>query len=118
MRGSLHLLAPKDGGAFLALMAAGRSWERPSWTKAFGATPAVIERLRDTVAEALDGATLTRERLIESIVADRALAGLAAELRSGWGTLLKPLAWQGVLCYGPSDGNLVTFRHPKDASAA
>ena len=30
MRGALHLLTPEDGGAFLALMAAGRSWERPA----------------------------------------------------------------------------------------
>ena len=37
-------------------------------------------------------------------MADRRLAGLADELRSGWGTLLKPLAWQGELCYGPSAG--------------
>jgi hypothetical protein len=117
MRGSLHYLTPEDGGAYLALMAAGRSWERPSWTKAFGATPAVIERLRDTAARALDGRTLTREELTAAIVADRRLKGLADELRSGWSTLLKPLAWQGVLCHGPSQGPRVTFRHPKDASA-
>jgi Winged helix DNA-binding domain len=116
MRGSLHLLTPEDGGDYLALMAAGRSWERPSWTKAFGATPQVIERLRDTVARALDGSTLSRDELIAAIVADRKLKRLGDELRSGWGTLLKPLAWQGVLCHGPSQGTRVTFRHPKDAS--
>jgi hypothetical protein len=30
MRGALHLLTPEEAGAFLALMAAGRSWERPA----------------------------------------------------------------------------------------
>ena len=30
MRGTLHLLTPEDGGAFLSLIAAGRSWDRPS----------------------------------------------------------------------------------------
>ena len=30
--------------------------------------------------------------------------------------MLKPLAWQGDLCYGPSRGNKVTFRRPEDAS--
>ena len=39
MRGSLHLLTPEDGGAFLSLMASGRSWERPSWQRYFGVTP-------------------------------------------------------------------------------
>jgi len=38
-------------------------------------------------------------------------------MRSGWGTLLKPLAWQGDLCFGPSQGNRVTFMRPEDASA-
>src|SRR5687768_712238 len=38
-------------------------------------------------------------------------------MRSGWGTLLKPLAWQGVLCHGPSQGTRATFRHPKDVSS-
>jgi hypothetical protein len=30
--------------------------------------------------------------------------------------MLKPLAWQGVLCYGPSRGGRATFRRPADAS--
>lgn len=34
LRGALHLLSPEEGGAFLSLMAAGRSWERPSWQRA------------------------------------------------------------------------------------
>jgi hypothetical protein len=38
-------------------------------------------------------------------------------MRSGWGTLLKPLAWQGDLCYGPSRGTRVTFLRPEHASS-
>ena len=38
MRGALHLLTPEDAGAFLSLMAAGRSWERPSWQHYFVVT--------------------------------------------------------------------------------
>jgi hypothetical protein len=37
---------------------------------------------------------------------------LAEVLGSGWGTLLKPLAWWGVLCHGPSRGGRVTFTSP------
>jgi hypothetical protein len=33
-------------------------------------------------------------------------------LRSGWGTALKPLAWQGLLCHGPNQGSRVTFTSP------
>src|SRR5436189_1577140 len=39
MRGTLHLLTPEDGGALLSLLAAGRTWERPSWERYFGLSP-------------------------------------------------------------------------------
>jgi hypothetical protein len=39
-------------------------------------------------------------------------AHLEEQLRSGWGAVLKPLAWQGYLCYGPNRANLVTFTRP------
>ena len=46
MRGTLHLLTPEDAGAFLSLIAAGRSWDRPSWQRWFGITPAQLDALR------------------------------------------------------------------------
>ncbi len=117
MRGTLHLLTPEDGGAFLSLMAAGRSWERPSWVKYFGMTPAQMERLRGVVREAIDERPLTREELIEAVGRKRGFKGVAEGLRSGWGTLLKPIAWQGDLVFGPSVGTRVTFTTPHAGSA-
>jgi len=117
MRGALHLLTPEEGGTFLSLMAAGRSWERPSWQRYFGMTPAQIEGLRDVVREALDGSALTREELVAAVIARPGLEHIGEALRSGWGTLLKPLAWQGDLCYGPSQGANVTFMRPEAASS-
>lgn len=116
MRGTLHLLTPENAGAFLSLIAAGRSWERPSWQRYFGVTPAQIEVLRGAVREALDGRCLTREELVDAVTAQRGLGHLGEALRSGWGTLLKPLAWQGDLCHGPSRGTHVTFMRPDAAS--
>ena len=117
MRGTLHLLTPDEGGAFLSLMAAGRSWERPSWVKYFGMTPAQIERLRGVVREAIAERPLTREELIEAVGRKRGFKGTAEGLRSGWGTLLKPIAWQGDLVFGPNAGARVTFTTPQAASA-
>jgi hypothetical protein len=117
MRGALHLLTPEEGGAFLSLMAAGRSWERPSWVRYFGLTPEVMDSLRRAVREALEGNVLTREELVAAVIRRRKLAHVGEGLRSGWGTLLKPLAWQGDLCFGPSRGNRVTFMRPEDASS-
>lgn len=116
MRGTLHLLTPEEGGAFLSLLAAGRSWERPSWQKYFGMTPALMETFRATARDALGDQALTREELIAAVSRRRKLAHIAEELRSGWGTLFKPLAWQGDLCFGPSRGNRVSFMRPEAAS--
>jgi hypothetical protein len=116
MRGTLHLLTPEDAGAFLSLIAAGRSWERPVWQRYFGMDPATMERFRDAIREALDGRTLTREELIEAVTKKPGMRHIGNEMRSGWGTLLKPVAWQGDLCFGPQVGTRVTFMRPDQAS--
>src|SRR5947208_8128189 len=117
VRGTLHLLTPEEGGAFLSLLAAGRSWERPSWERWFGVGSREIETLRAVVREALDGTVMTREELVAAVTAQPGLGHVGDELRSGWGTLLKPLAWQGDLCFGPMRGSRVTFMRPDHASS-
>ncbi|MFI8257893.1 winged helix DNA-binding domain-containing protein [Streptomyces filamentosus] len=112
MRGTLHLLRPRDARACLSLMANTGSWLKPSWTRAAGVTPAQIDELTEEVAEILDGAVLTRDELVARLVAHRRFAGMERVLRSGWGSVLKPLAWRGVLCHGPNQGNRVTFTGP------
>jgi len=116
MRGTLHLLTPEEAGPALSLLASGRPWERPAWQRYFGMDPATMERFRDIVIEALDGRTLTREELINVVVTKRGMEHLGERLRSGWGTLFKPVAWQGGLCFGPQAGNRVTFQRPDQAS--
>jgi hypothetical protein len=112
MRGTLHLLPADEAGAYLALVGAVRSWEKASWQKAFGATPAEVAALTEAVGEALDGRVLTREELVDDVVARTRSGHLAELMRSGWGTLLKPVAWQGYLCQGPMRGTRVTFTRP------
>ncbi|WP_329240772.1 winged helix DNA-binding domain-containing protein [Actinoallomurus sp. NBC_01490] len=110
MRGTLHLLPADEAAAYLELSSAHRNWERASWQRSFGATPADLEAIAAAAAEALAGdAVLTREELTAEIVGRTGSTHLAELLGSGWGTLLKPLAWWGVLCFGPPKGNRVTF---------
>lgn len=116
MRGTLHLLPPGEAGNFLSLMAASRLWERPSWEKYFGVGPDQIERLRGVVRDALVDRALTREELVEAVIAEGSLARVADALRSGWGTLLKPLSWQGDICHAPAEGNRVAFMRPEAVS--
>lgn len=112
MRGTLHLLRSEDAGAFLSLIASARTWEKGPWQRTFGATPKEVEALVDAVAELLDDAVLTRDELVTRLVGRKEFAKLEEQLRSGWGAVLKPLAWQGALCHGPSRGNSVTFARP------
>jgi hypothetical protein len=116
MRGALHLVTPELGPSLLAVVASGRSWERPSWQRAFGLTTDVMDRFRDAARDLLDGRQLTREELGDEISRRKGLEHLGDGLRSGWGTLLKPLAFQGELCFGPSRGSRVTFTRPETAS--
>lgn len=111
VRGTLHLLAPALAPAFLALLAATRTWEKPAWQRAF--LPADrLAALTDAAAAALDGRVLTREQLTAEVVRRTGDPGLAEALGSGWGAVLKPLAWQGLLCHGPAEGSRVTFTRP------
>jgi DNA glycosylase AlkZ-like len=117
MRGTLHLFTPESAGTFLSLMASGRSWERPSWQRYFGMTPKQMQALRGAAHAALAEGPLTRDELVSAISARRGLRHAGEALRSGWGTLLKPLAWHGDLCFGPSQGSRVTFMRPEQASS-
>ncbi|MQY08355.1 winged helix DNA-binding domain-containing protein [Actinomadura macrotermitis] len=113
MRGTLHLLPAGEAAAYLALCATIRNWEKASWQKTFGATPADLEAIAAAAATALaPGTPLTREELAAAIIEETGSAHLAELLGSGWGVLLKPLAWWGVLCYGPAQGTRVTFTSP------
>jgi winged helix DNA-binding protein len=109
-RGTLHLLAADAAPAQLALLAAARSWEKGAWQRQF-ATAAEIGRLAELVATILPGRSLTRDELVAEL--DRHVTPeLAERLGSGWGTVLKPLAWQGLVVNGEPRGSRPTFTDP------
>jgi len=115
MRGTLHVLRPSEAASCLALIASARTWEKGAWQRVTGTTPAQIQALVEVVSELLDGAYLTRDELVTKLAADKRFAPMEENLRSGWGSMLKPIAWQGALCHGPSQGNRVTFTRPDTA---
>jgi hypothetical protein len=112
MRGTLHLLAPDEAGAYLSLVGASRPWEKRSWQKAFGVTPEEMVTLVEAVGQVLDGQVLSRNELVAALGEVLGRADLEAQLRSGWGIVLKPVAWQGGVCHATSDGNRVSFARP------
>jgi hypothetical protein len=111
MRGTLHLLTARQAPAWLALMAATKAWEKPVWQRNF-VTLKQMTAIADSAWDALDGKVLTREQLTAAIIERTKDAALAEHLASGWGVVLKPLAYQGLLINGPSEGGRVTFTRP------
>ncbi|MFC6010316.1 winged helix DNA-binding domain-containing protein [Nocardia lasii] len=112
MRGTLHAMVPEQAAAALSVIGSARTWEKPSWQKTFGASPAQVAALVEVVSGVLADQVLTREELVAAVLAEPGFAHLGEQLRSGWGAVLKPLAWQGALCHGPARGSAVTFTAP------
>jgi hypothetical protein len=100
-RGSMHYLAPEDGGSYLALRASGRQWELRSWVDHYRLNPADWPDFRAAVRAALDDGPLTVPELGEVLARQRAYQHLKPVFDEGAGTLVKPLSWQGDLSLGP-----------------
>jgi Winged helix DNA-binding domain len=107
MRGALHLVAAADWGVFAGAARTRDHFRHERWIRSFGLTVRQFERLLATVADALTDEPLTRAELAEAV------GGASGKLLlSGWGELLKPVAYQGHLCFGPNRGRNVTFVRP------
>jgi hypothetical protein len=116
MRGTLHVLHPQEAAAALALVSTARTWTKGSWQKTF-LSASDLDRLTAAVVDLLaDGRPHTREELVAHVT-NTAGAEVAGHVASSWGAALKPLAWQGFLCNGPSLGTRVTFTRPQDVVA-
>lgn len=109
-RGATHLMRPEDARTHLALRAASRMWELPSWQEHYGLAPGDWPALLDVVRDALAGGPLTLAELGAAVTARARFRHLGATFDDGAGTLLKPLSWQGVLGLGPARDGRATFR--------
>jgi hypothetical protein len=114
MRGTLHLLAPENGALFLSIMAAERAWA--SWGRYFGKSEAQMDALWRTACDLLRGEPLTRAELADAIAARRTVAFAEPAFRSSYGEIMRPLAWRGELCFGPSRDGRITFTSPARAT--
>lgn len=114
MRGTLHLLPADDLPLYVAAGRATRVGHmRASWYKYFGITPQQQAAIYDAVSTVLSDQPLTRTQLVEAVVAQTGLPELGQAMLSGWGTMLKPASYHGNLCFGPSQGQNVTFVQPR-----
>ncbi len=112
-RGTLHLLPAADLPLWVAAMSTRSRETTGSWLKYHGVT---AEQMRDIIAavpDVLGGTPMTREELADGIIAATRHGDLRAPLTQGFGAILKPLAFRGLLCSGPPRGRHVTFVAPQ-----
>jgi hypothetical protein len=112
MRGTLHLVPAEDLPIYTAAMQTRWIRVRNSLLKFVQLSEPEFRTLVEAIGEALDGQVLTRQELIAKVARGRP-AHIGEVMRSGWGMILKPVARGGLLCFGPSRGQSVTFARPQ-----
>ena len=112
MRATLHLVPAADLPIYTAAMGSYGIRNTNAWLKWMQITEPELTMIVDAIGEVLDGQALTREELIASVGKGRP-ERIQLALKSGWGGLLKPVARRGLLCFGPSRGQNVTFVRPE-----
>lgn len=113
MRGTLHALPAAELPLWIAALGVLKPRHHtPSWLRYFGLTREEADAMLAAIPRALDGRQLTREELAEAVAALTGLAHLGEKLRESWGTLLKPAAFRGDLCFAPNAGQLARFARP------
>jgi hypothetical protein len=112
MRGTLHLLPAEEYPLWQAALGQFEHYRRAGWLRGWKITAEEMEQLIETVGAALDGEPLTREQLADEVVRVSGSAHLGELVRGSWGSMLKPAAYEGRLCFGPSAGQKVTFTRP------
>ena len=120
MRGTLHLLPADELPLWHAALSTSRRYLKPAlWLKYFGITIEELDRLTEAVAAALESRVMTREELVHEVGRITGSAAFSAKIaQSSWGTILKPAAFTGRLCFGPSLGQRVRFTRPDTWLAA
>lgn len=115
MRGTLHLLSANE----LPLYVAARDWHATSaWSNYFAefglTTLAQQEAFLAAIPHVLEQGPLTRQQLADAVAKQTGVAQVRDFIISAnWGSPLKPSAYRGDLCFGPGQGQNVTFVNPK-----
>jgi len=111
-RGTLHLLASSEFPTYVAALSTRSRHLSDAWLTYFNLTREEMIAVQDAIVEALEGRNLTREELASEVARITGHTHLREQMLSGWGSMLKPSAFHGNLCFGPSQGQTVTFVRP------
>jgi len=112
VRGTLHLLPSSEYPLWQAALSTYRHYTKGVWLRHAGFTPEGLEQFVQAVHDALEGPPLTREELAVAVAELTGSAELGDKVRGSWGSVLKPAAFRGLLCFAPGEGNSVRFTRP------
>ncbi|MEV4534653.1 winged helix DNA-binding domain-containing protein [Asanoa sp. NPDC049518] len=112
-RGTLHLLPADDFPHWVAAMSTRTRDRTNSWLRYNGVTAAQMVDILAALPDVLTDQPLTREELADAIIRATGHQELRDRLTQGFGTILKPAAFRGLLCSGPPRGRNVTFVAPR-----
>jgi uncharacterized protein YcaQ len=118
LRGTVHLFPASELGLWLAALRAAPTPNQDSRLAGMGLTQKQVDSIADAIGEVLDGQRLTTEQLEDEVAAGLgpwtrkatpAFSGAWSRTRMSIGVA----AHAGTLCFGPNDGNKVTFVRPE-----
>jgi Winged helix DNA-binding domain len=112
-RGTLHLLPAADMPLWVAAMSTRTRETKGSWLKYYGVAAEQMADIIDAMPDVLGAEPMTREELAGAVIAATGHEDLQQALTQGFGAILKPLAFKGLLCSGPPRGRNVTFVAPR-----
>ncbi len=119
MRATLHILATRDLPLYVAALSFRefRNWS--AYAAYYGLSPAQHEAFLAAVPRVVGSEPMTREQLASALAKRTGIAHVRdVILSSSWGSLLRQSALRGDLCFGPKQGQNVTFVNPRAWSGA
>src|SRR6266699_3964883 len=110
MRATLHVLETRDLPLYVAALSFRQFRNWSARAAYYGLSPAQHEAFLSAVPQVVGREPMTREQLAIALEKRTGIAHLRdLILSSNWGTPLKQSAIRGDLCFGPKQGQNVTF---------
>jgi hypothetical protein len=114
MRATLHVLETRDLPLYVAALSFREFRNWPAYAAYYGLSPAQHEAFLSAVPQVVGSEPMTREQLAVALAKQTGIAHLRdLILSSSWGTPLRQSALRGDLCFGPNQGQNVTFVNPR-----
>jgi len=107
MRGATHLISVKDLPIYVGALKR-RIREEQRWMARYGLEPREADVMTEAIVDALAPGSLTRKQLSKKVTA-RLGAKAKRWVQHYWGGVVKQACLQGSTCFGPNQGQEITF---------